>query len=274
MKLFDFNIHLPQKVSDDVNEVIADDLNLDVQGLINGLDRHYPGIQHVSGANILLFNQRLFHRDPELFRFIAEVKKKFESFLLTALIDFRQPAIDQYLECAISEGVHTFMFNSYLQQISDVDFDSVLKVCKCAEVNKKIICIDGSYGTSKMYAYNNMKLACFVAEHITKVPIVIIHSGGYRVIDAMWLAVDKKNVVLETSFSLNYYLGSSLEQDYAFVYKRLGAKRVLFGSDVPYLDFDKAYSEQLDFFGRNGFSSNELEHIFYENAIGLADGYW
>jgi predicted TIM-barrel fold metal-dependent hydrolase len=125
-----------------------------------------------------------------------------------------------------------------------------------------------------MYQNDIMKLACYVADHITQVPIVIIHSGGYRIIEAMLLALDKKNVILDTSFSLNYYLGSSLEKDYAFAYKRMGAKRVLFGSDVPYVNFEDVVSQQLDFFNRFGFSSADLDDIFYKNAWRLAHGEW
>lgn len=274
MKLFDFNIHLPQKVSEDVNDVIDDDLNLTVEGLINGLHRHYSTIKSVSGINVLLFNQRLFHNESDLSTFTTELKKKFESFLLTALIDFRDPLVNQCLDNAKAAGVSAFMFNSYLQKIADSDFERVLNVCKYAERNKKIICIDGSYGTSKMYAYDNMKLACFVADNITNVPIIIVHSGGYRILEAMLLAMDKNNVLLDTSFSLNYYLGSSLEQDYAFAYKKLGSGRVLFGSDIPYVNFPEILKQQMDFFHKAGFSSADLENIFYKNSIQLANAQW
>jgi uncharacterized protein len=274
MKLFDFNIHLPQKLSIDVNDVIHDDLNLKQQGLINGLELHYDSIRHLSGANILLFNQNLFQEDTGISLFVRELKGKLQSFLLTALIDFRNKKIQSYLEQARHEGVGAFMFNSYLQKITESDFHEVLKVCKYAEANKIIVCIDGSYGTSKMYLYDNLKLACYIADNVTNVPIVIIHSGGYRIIEAMLLALDKKNVFLDTSFSLNYYLGSSLELDYAFAYKKLGAKRVLFGSDMPYVKFNDAYNGQLDFFNRFGFSTDDLEDIFHKNFTRLVDGAW
>ncbi|WP_276373589.1 amidohydrolase family protein [Chryseolinea sp. H1M3-3] len=274
MKIFDFNVHLPQKIAIDVNEVIDDDLNLTGQGLIKGLNLHYDGIKEVSGVNILLFNQKLFYGDSELSLFVKNVKQKFDSFLLTALIDFRDPLVDGYLEETKLHGVSTYMFNSYLQQIEERDFPKILEICKYAEQNKKIICIDGSYGTSKMYTYDNMKLACYVADNITKVPIVIIHSGGYRIMEAMLLAMDKKNVMLDSSFSLNYYLGSSLEQDYTFAYKRLGSQRILFGSDIPYVNFRNAFEQQLDFFNRSKFSLEDIDNIFYKNAQKLVNGDW
>jgi uncharacterized protein len=271
MKIFDFNIHLPRKLSTDVNDVIDDDLNLTADALVTGLSHHYQEISTVSRINVLLFNQRLFSQSQDLTPFTEQLDSKFEGFMLTALINFRDPHVMDYLERARSV-TRSVMFNSYLQQIGDDDFKTVLEVCKFAEQHGMIICIDGSYGTSKMYTYDNMKLACFVADHISTAPIVLIHSGGARIIDAMWLALDKKNVFLETSFSLNYYLGSSLEQDYAFAYKRVGASRVLFGSDVPYVSFEEAFNRQLDFFRRHDFSETEINAMFYENALRLLNG--
>jgi hypothetical protein len=270
MKVFDFNIHLPQKVSEDVNDVIDDDMNLTGKGLVAGLNRHMSALTGISGANVLLFNQKLFQQEQNLDEFKGELSRRFPNHLLTHLIDFRDHNISAYLERAAASGVRCFMFNSYLQQIAEAEFAGVLQVCKFAERNNIIICIDGSYGTSKMFTYDNMKLACYVADQISKVPIVIIHSGGYRVMEAMLLAMDKRNVILDTSFSLDYYLGSSLEQDYAFVYKRMGASRVVFGSDLPYMPFKKAFDQQLAFFQRNRFSDADIEKIFYTNALDLS----
>jgi len=269
MKIFDFNIHLPQMQSPDVNEVIADDLNLSIEGLEKGLQVHASKIKNAEGINVLMFNQELFTAGADITPFKIGLKACFNHFLLTALVDFRKKNIIEYVATAFDQGVNAVMFNSYLQRIAESDFDAVLKVCQYAERRNKIVCIDGSYGTSKMYTYNNMKLACLVADHVTKVPIVIIHSGGYNVIEAMWLALDKKNVMLETSFSLDYYLGSSLELDYGFVYKRVGSERILFGSDNPYVPFRQACEQQLDFFQRHGFTLPDCDNIFYNNALRL-----
>ena len=269
MKVFDFNIHLPTLVAGDVNNVIDEDLTLSGSGLLDGLIHHYNDLKGLDGLNVLLFNQNLFHQEKTIAPFVQELKKRYDNHLLTCLVNFRDKNVNSYLEKSLKEGVHAFMFNSYLQKIRRSDFEDVLNVCRFAEENNRMICIDGSYGTSKMYEYDNMLLACFVADHITKVPIVIIHSGGYRIIESMLLALDKPNVMLDTSFSLNYYIGSSLEQDYAFAYKKLGCDRVLFGSDNPYVKLAEVKEQQLTFFLKYGFSTAEIESIFYENATRL-----
>lgn len=267
MQIFDFNIHLPWITHSDVNVVINQDLNLDVAGITKGLEVHAPTIQKAAAANFLLFNTNLFVEDA--IPFFQKANQLFEKTTFTALIDFRRPDIFEYIERAKSFGIKAIMFNSYLQKISDADYLDVLKVCSFAEEHGLIICIDGSYGTSKMYAYDNLKLACGVADFVSKVPIVIVHSGGYRVIEAMLLAADKKNVWLDTSFSLPYYIGSSIEKDFAFVYKKLNSERVVFGTDHPYSGSEDAIKVHMDFFSKYNFSNADQENIFYKNAMEL-----
>lgn len=266
-KVFDFNIHLPYVENEDVNIVVENDLSLTERGLLKGLEAHSTSFSGLNGANFLLFNTDVFSNP--LNTFITEAKRKLTHISLTALIDFRREDIEDYLDLIVQQGGMAIMVNSYLQKIEEADFDLVLAVCRHAEQKGLAICIDGSYGTSKMFTYDNMKLACYIGDHIHNTPIVIIHSGGLRVMQAMLLALDKSNIWLETSFSLSYYLGSSLETDFAFVYKKMNCERVIFGSDIPYLNSDVAISVHDDFFQKYGFSDQQVERILYNNAMEL-----
>lgn len=264
MKIFDFNIHLPYIKNEDVNIVIKQDLKLSINDLIKGFETHKDCISKCEGANFLLFNTKLFNENVSGFFNVTSAKLKIARY--TALIDFRDPNVFNYLNNVKESGAHAIMFNSYLQKISESDFTDILKVCQFAAKKKLIICIDGSYGTSKMYEYDNLKLACAVSDLINDTPIVIVHSGGYRLIEAMLLAADKKNVWLDTSFSLPYYIGSSIEQDFAFIMKQMNCDRIIFGSDHPYIDFEKALNDHLLFFNKYDFCTNEQEKIFFHNA--------
>ena len=130
-----------------------------------------------------------------------------------------------------------------------------------------MICIDTSYGTSKMYAHDNLKLACHIADHITKVPIVLLHIGGARVFEAMLLAHEKQNVMLESSFSLGYYEGSSIWQDAAFAFRKIGLERVMYGSDYPYVSMQESMRVHNDFYAQFGFTEAEIELMLHDNAI-------
>lgn len=267
MKIFDFNIHLPFISHPDVNVVIEQDLNLTVEGIQQGFDFHKNEIASCEGGNFLLFNTRLFNED--VLPFFQSVNGYLKYVKYTALIDFRYEHVYDYINCLHAAGVHAIMFNSYLQQITESDFKQILQVCEYASSKGLKICIDGSYGTSKMYTYDNMRLACFIADHIVKTPIIIVHAGGYRVIEAMLLAADKKNVWLDTSFSLPYYRHSSVEQDFAYVIKKMDYSRVVFGSDHPYIPFREALSSHLVFFDKHKFTNPQIEKIMFTNALEL-----
>ncbi len=266
-KVFDFNVHLPYISDSDVNKVIENDMNLKEEGLIKGTAFHGEALSQMEGANFLLFNTDLFSESIEAFRNSAAERCKHVS--LTALIDFRRHDIKPYLDKVAAAGGRFVMVNSYLQQIGKEDYTKVIDAFSYAASLDINICIDGSYGTSRMFAYDNIELACEVAYEISEVPIVIIHSGGLRVLQAMLLALDKENVWLDTSFSLPYYLGSSLETDFAFAYKNMDCKRVVYGSDIPYLNSDKAVELHLDFFNRHQFTEEQVTQIMYTNALEL-----
>jgi uncharacterized protein len=267
MKIFDFNVHLPYLTDPDVNKVIAQDLHLDSQGIIKGFNTHYEYFSSVLGSNFLLFNTSLFDRSQADFKNLLE--RTPGDFTTTALIDVRSERIESYIDSLVANGVRAVMVNSYLQQIDTNDFPKALRAFRYAAQKGLIICIDGSYGTSQMYTYDNMKLACYIADHISNVPIVIVHAGGYRVVEAMLLALDKNNVWLDTSFSLPYYIGSSIEQDFAYVIRKLNFERVVFGSDHPYIPFESALSAHQSFFEKHHFNDTQISKVLYENAIKL-----
>lgn len=267
MKIFDFNIHLPYIKHEDVNIVIAQDMSLGADGIQMGYDTHKHILKNCVGANFLLFNTKLF--DTDVSAFFQHVSSSLEVKKYTALIDFRRSDIIDYIDNLVKSGVNAVMVNSYLQQIEEHDFITVLKAFQYAESKGLIICIDGSYGTSKMYKYDNLKLACFVADFISKAPIVIVHAGGYRIIEAMLLAADKKNVWLDTSFSLPYYENASIEIDFSYVLKKMNCERIVFGTDHPYIEFNDALQTHFNFFNKFRFNELEIEKILYSNALKL-----
>lgn len=263
-KIFDFNIHLPIKALNSIDKVIVNDLQMDEQNLIKGLNHNKSYLESIEGSNVLLFNTNLFTNPIPNF---LKASHRFKNINLTSLIDFRRNDIYSYIDLLIDNGVKAVMINSYLQRISDGDIPLVLDVFKYCASEGLFLFIDGSYGTSKMLDYNNLKLMCTVAEQIKDTPIVIIHSGGLRVKEVMLLALENQNIYLDTSFSLPFYLGSSLEQDFAFAYKKIGIERVFFGSDLPYNEPTESINQHFQFFKKHRFSDSEIEKIFCQNAI-------
>ena len=263
-KVFDFNFHLPIITSNNVNETIDQDLNLNEDKLNQGLDYYKSYLNKIKGFNLLLFNTDLFSNSISTF---SKCLKNFNNVSMSSLIDFRRHDIYDYIDILVQKNIKAVMVNSYLQKISKRDLSLVLKVLKYCEKKNLIICIDGSYGTSKMLEFDNLKLMCNVAEIIKKSPIVIIHSGGLRIKQVLLLALENHNIYFDTSFSLPFYIDSSLEKDFAFTYKKIGTDRVFYGSDSPYLNFNSAFENHLNFFKKFKFSTSDIDKILYENAL-------
>ena len=116
-----------------------------------------------------------------------------------------------------------------------------------------------------MYQYDNLRLAAFLLEEITSIPVVLLHSGGARILEAFLLAGACPNVYLESSFSLPYYIGSSVEQDMAFAYKRVSEK-VIYGSDFPYVDMATSLKTFLKFVKDWEFTDAEIEGFLSLNV--------
>lgn len=266
MKVFDFNIHLPMLKDGDVNNVIANETEMDTRQLIESFDSHLPAFGQLQGGNIMLFNMSLFALGQDVTEFFNHVRGHFNESMFTALLDFRRPDINQYMDTLVQCKVDAVKFHSYVQKIKQSDFAQVVKVAKMAEANKMAICIDASFGTTKMYEHDNIKLICALADEITQVPIVILHSGGARCIEAMLIALEKDNVFIETSFSLPFYQGSTIENDLAFVYKKVGADKVIYGSDSPYVTTEESMKVHLAFFEKHGFSSGQIETMLYHST--------
>jgi predicted TIM-barrel fold metal-dependent hydrolase len=268
--LFDFNVHLPCQLEKTSDGCLADELTMGIGELRKCYKEHQSELcRLMQGVNLMLFNEDFPFGAHTLTEWIAEVRKDWDTISFTQLLDFRRDGLDLALDFLASNGVNGIKFHSYVQRISENVFPLVLKAAKKAAARGFFICIDASYGTTRMYDYDNLRLAALLIREIKNVPIIILHSGGVRHWDAMLLALDGPNVYLETSFTLPYYKGSSIEKDLAFIYRKIGIEKVLFASDFPYIKIDEAFDCMESFLERNKFSYNERADIYCNNSIRL-----
>jgi predicted TIM-barrel fold metal-dependent hydrolase len=106
------------------------------------------------------------------------------------------------------------------------------------------------------------------AQEFPEVTMVLAHAGGHRVMDAFLVAKANPRVMLETSFTLNYYQGSSVEADLAFVVRRTHPGRILHGSDFPscgvgdYLRQMQRWTEELPEPQRSAFYGGTAARVY------------
>tara|TARA_R110000824_G_scaffold274069_4_gene462743 strand:+ start:744 stop:1517 length:774 start_codon:yes stop_codon:yes gene_type:complete len=255
MQIFDFNIHLPDLSSPSTVDDLAQ-TEKDIS-LLDGAYR-IRSLPNIKGVNIMIFNQD-FGEHCELRNILSN---KFENFSITQLID---PTTRSYNY----QSIDCIKFHCYHQNITQKDYPNILKLCKQASGAGKSICLDTSYGGSKMYKNNPMELACHIADEIKNTPIILLHSGGLKCWEAFLLSTSQDNIFLETSFTVDYYWGSPLINDLKFIYHKLGADRIIFGSDMPYADHAKQVKQIRQLLNDIKFTDRDIEKIFYNNALTL-----
>ena len=232
--------------------------------LLGCFNYHLPTLKEkIDAGNFMLFNENLTPAEAAIFSSV--VRESFSEARFTVLGNIHNQAEAQRLESLKKAGIDAVKFHCYFQKIDEGDFPKVMVLAKVAVDLEMPIFIDTSYGSTGMYRYDNLRLAAFLLEEITTVPVVLLHSGGARILEAFLLADACPNVYLETSFSLPYYLGSSVERDMAFSYKKI-ADRVIYGSDFPYVDMDTSLSKFMTFSQKWGFSDSQIEGFLNINV--------
>lgn len=258
--MFDWNVHLPCG-GESLDQRWNDERTMTADGLLNCFKQYIDAAQTVNiNANFMIFNEVLDYGDVR--KFCAGVRQVLPDANVTMLFDFSVPNSNYHIRKLLESGVNSVTFHSYFQKITDDLHSCVLGVAKAAACLEVPILIDSSYGSTDMYRCNNLTLAASILNDISNVPVVLMHSGGARAMEAFLLADACPNVFLDTSFSVPYYMDSTIEKDLAFAYRRIGVDRVLFGSDFPYVNFQDSIMKTQLFFERNGFSDSEIESVF------------
>jgi len=266
--VFDFNIHLYSKEQGTLENQIKSDTELSASELKASFRKNLSEFRKagIGAGNFMIFNQNIL-QDPFLDDLIYTVENEFPQSVFTLLYDFNLE--DWNIELVKKKKFSFIKFHSYVQKIGEADFQRILDVSLKAESLGLGICIDTSYGTTGLYKYDNLKLVAFIAEHIKTIPIILLHSGGSRCIEAMLIADLCKNVFLETSLSLHYYQGSTLLDDFKFVYSKIGFERVLFASDFPYQKSNEALDTFISFCKQNNVEIENMEKMLFNNAYAL-----
>ena len=73
------------------------------------------------------------------------------------------------------------------------------------------------------------------------------------------------NIYADLSFSLSYWKGSSVWNDLYFAMTRVGTHRFIFGSDQPFIQFEKAVSDFNDFAEEYSLSEEVIKSLMHNN---------
>jgi len=271
MTFFDLNVHLPSLSGEAVGRIIGSERESTDAELQASWENLSPNFDHHAGINVMLFNENFAGLEgPWPTGLLTQLRQRFECLMVTQLLDPRLYNSREHMLRLREKGVTAIKFHSYVQDLTDDVIPLAVACAKMAAEEGLMICIDASYGGRKLYQCDNLRLTCEVLLAVEDTPVIILHSGGLRCLDAMLICLDAENAWLETSFSLVFYKGmGTVEENLALAYRKVGPERLLYGSDCPYVMPKDSIEAHQEFFGRFGFSDGDLEKIFHRNALRL-----
>lgn len=97
------------------------------------------------------------------------------------------------------------------------------------------------------------------------IKIILMHSGGVRFLDFYNFSLSKKNIILDTSFTLKRYEDTGIITD---IIKAINddSKRIVFGSDFPDYNLED-YKKSLDKISAFIKTPSIEENFTYKNAL-------
>lgn len=257
MRVIDFNIHLPL---DPQAEQERDTSSYDVRLSLSRIATSMKELS-VVGGNLMVLDTDFLDRDPR--RVLDPLANM--GLTCTLMIDPRRADAFDRIEQAVELGIVGLKYHPYMLNLAPHDYPRAIAVAQHAAARGMWTAVDCSYGTLQVFAINGVHLVAALLQAL-RTPVIALHGGGRLVLEVMALAMEAPHLLIDTSFSLPFWFGSSVEQDFAFAMKKLGAHRWLFGSDHPYVPMGEAIQDTLAFFTRHGFASSEIERVMAGTA--------
>jgi FAD/FMN-containing dehydrogenase len=258
MTVIDFNIHLPPE-GDFSDE--RDFRRFDAMASMKAIDARFQE-QDIDAANIMILDTDLLRRDPgPLLNQITSLGHH-----ATLMIDPRDDDAHARVEQAAQLGASGIKFHPYFLGLESKDFGLAVSVARKAERHGLWVAVCNSYGTKDVYRIRPVELLIAICNEVSSVPVISLHAGGARILDVMSAAFDFPNLLLETSFSLPFWVGSSVETDFVFVLRKLGMDRWIYGSDHPHVDLKSSLESIRAFCARHDFSESEQAQLLSGTA--------
>ncbi len=108
-----------------------------------------------------------------------------------------------------------------------------------------------------------------LCKRVPEANIIMCHTGGFRFLDALAVAKANDNAYFDLSLSLTYFHGTPFEDQFMFVLKSIGARRLIYGSDHPQEELAACYTSASAILSKHGFTEEDQGHIFGGTIAGL-----
>ena len=238
----------------------------DLESLDFGSDLWHLEHPSVTHSLIALFDSNTVYRKKQ----VSDISKAAVSgkWSFAYLPQIEGDVGEAQIETAASMGCKAVVFHPYLQKITESELPRIQELARYAETMGLFVCVCAAYGSKDIYRFQPLKAVVAVAEAV-ECPVIIVHGGGAKILEAFLIAEAFPNIYLDTSFSLHYWLESPVEQQFAFAIRRLGGERWMFGSDSPFRSLSESIETHYAFFERHGLGSACANLVMGDTAANL-----
>lgn len=261
MTIVDIHTHLYHELDLDVEASLS---TYDVESITNSYVKRIKSGPADRAVAIVMDDE--FLRNPDPRAELLDIRDNSDVFSLAFLVDPLADDAPEYVDLVAEAGAVAVKIHPYIQELTPETYPSVARTIRAVERHDLVTIIDCSYGGEEMNRANGVHLGHKIAQ-IVDSPILLAHGGGPRIFDAVATADAFSSVYLDTSFSLTYWDGSSLIDDYAFGYRKLGADRWLWGSDMPYVSQSASFTRASTFHDEYGLT--DADKYFGGTAMDL-----
>ena len=178
-------------------------------------------------------------------------------------------AIEDFERAVTLLGLKGLKLHPRMQEFGHDDLEQVVPLIqKCADLGVPALIDAFPYGRN-MFKTRCIELINNLAQAVPQARIILAHAGGYQLFDALVVAKANRNVFLDISFTPQYYRGTSIINDLGFVIHKLGAERIIYGSDHPEMPVISTFDDTVKILEEYGLNSSQMDDILGNNMASL-----
>lgn len=178
-------------------------------------------------------------------------------------------AIEQFEEAIVHLGLKGLKLHPRRQGFGQADFEQIVPLIKKAADLMVPVLIDAfPYGQS-VFKTHAVQLVNDLAVVVPRAKLILAHAGGYQLFDALMVAKSNPYVFLDISLTPLYFRGTSVENDLGFVIRKMGAERIIYGSDHPDIPILTAFEQMMEVLDHYGLTTTQVDAILGNNLVEL-----
>jgi len=237
---------------------IHDNFDADIENLISQFKQNNViGAFGVGMKDIGNYNQTSFYK----------LLKNYSTFLIPiAYFDFSSDltlkSIKKELNTIKKIGFKGIKLHPRFSNFN-IKSDKLANVIKLAnDLGLTVLLCTYLYGQQESACTNSIDDINTILHQTSNAELILLHSGSVRFLEMIELGRAYKNILLDLSFTLCKYEGSSLDLDIQFAFNTFD-ERICVGSDHPQFSIKKLRT-RFDYFSKE-LAINKAENIGYKN---------